>query len=105
MQEMDDLYLSLGDKIREMRQSHGMTLEALAEKSGLGLGKASIVNIEKGRQQVTVYQLYRLANALGVQLEALLSSVREDNEWHWASKKTVLGKDDLKKFEDTFKRY
>ncbi len=106
MKEKDQLYKGLGEKIRSLRREQEMTLEDLAEKSELGLSKSSIINIEKGRQQITVYQLYRLALALNVRLEQILSEIMQDNDWHLASEQVFsLDVSKMKKFEVIFRKY
>ena len=43
----------------------------------VGLSRTSITNIEKGRQQVSLQQLYRIAEALGIAPDVLLPPRRE----------------------------
>lgn len=106
MKGKDQLYKGLGEKIRSLRQEKDMTLEELAEKSQLGLSKSSIINIEKGRQQITVYQLYRFALALNVRFDSLLSDIMQDNDWHLASEQVFsLDVSKMKKFEVIFRQY
>ena len=38
----------------------------------VGLSRASVANIEKGRQRIPLHHLYRLAQALGVNAHTLL---------------------------------
>lgn len=53
------LYQQLGNTIRGLRQKHGIKQEDLA--SQVGLSRASIVNIEKGRHRPQLHILYELA--------------------------------------------
>jgi transcriptional regulator with XRE-family HTH domain len=77
MAEFDDLYAELGRKIRETRERPGQKLsqEKLAKR--LGVSRASIVNIEAGRQHAPLHVLWQIAEALGTDL-ALLIPRRED---------------------------
>jgi transcriptional regulator with XRE-family HTH domain len=77
MAEFDDLYAELGRKIREARERPGQNLsqEKLAKR--LGVSRASIVNIEAGRQHTPLHVLWQIAEALGTDL-ALLVPRRED---------------------------
>jgi transcriptional regulator with XRE-family HTH domain len=59
-----ELYDALGRAIRERREQQRMTQGELADL--VGLSRASITNIELGRQSVLVDQLCRFAAALGV---------------------------------------
>jgi DNA-binding XRE family transcriptional regulator len=64
-------YVALGRQIAQVRQSKSkMTQEGLALK--VSLTRTSIVNIEKGRQQLLVHTLADIAGALGVPVTELL---------------------------------
>ena len=62
-------YVALGRQIAVARQTK-LTQEDLAKK--LSLTRTSIINIEKGRQQVLVHTLADIAGALGVPITTLL---------------------------------
>jgi transcriptional regulator with XRE-family HTH domain len=62
-------YVALGRQIAQARQSK-MTQEDLASK--VSLTRTSIINIEKGRQQLLVHTLVDIAGALGVKVTDLL---------------------------------
>lgn len=64
----------LGARIRELRQAQGMTLEALAEKSGVS--RAMISKVERGDNNPTLVVAVRLASGLGVGLTDLLAKRR-----------------------------
>lgn len=61
---------SVGAAVRKTRDACNMTQAALAE--AIGLSRASIANIERGEQSVTVPLLLRIASALGVPAADLL---------------------------------
>jgi len=64
-------YVALGRQIAGVRQSKSkMTQEDLALK--VSLTRTSIINIEKGRQQLLVHTLVDIATALGVAVTELL---------------------------------
>lgn len=60
--ESGEIYKILGATIRHRRRLLGHTQAVLA--SQLGLSRASLANIEGGRQRVLVHQLYKIAEAL-----------------------------------------
>lgn len=59
-----DFYAAVGQKIAETRKRLGVTQEALASK--ITLTRTSVINIEKGRQQLLVHMLIDIARALQV---------------------------------------
>ncbi len=75
---MDDRYVyqALGLKVSKARRKLGLTQKALSEK--VGLSRASIANIEAGRQNVLVHQLYAFSEALELgDASALLPAPQE----------------------------
>lgn len=72
----EDLLLTeFGARLRHRRDADGVSQERLADLAGLS--RTSIVNIEKGRQGVSLPTLYRLAVALSCDVCALLPPVGE----------------------------
>lgn len=69
---MDDssIYAALGELVRKHREGQEMSQAALSKR--VGLSRASVANIEKGRQRIPLHHLYRLAQALGVNAHTLL---------------------------------
>lgn len=65
------LQLTLARNLRRLRSSLGMTQEALAE--ACGLHQTYISDIERARRNVTLDVIQRLAHALGVKPDSLLS--------------------------------
>lgn len=63
---------ALGNKIRSLRKNKRMTQAQLGMLSDKKLSKATIVNIEKGRQQVSAYQLTQFARILSASVTDLL---------------------------------
>lgn len=72
---MDELWLQreFGDRLKQLRGGARLTQESLAEAADLS--RTSIVNIEAGRQGVSLATIYRLADAIGVAPEALLPAL------------------------------
>jgi transcriptional regulator with XRE-family HTH domain len=66
----------LGARIRAAREEARLTQEALA--GAVGLSRGSIANIERGDQAPPTYRLALIAQALDVDLPALLPGV----EWN-----------------------
>ena len=64
------LYKRLGTAIKERRKQLGLTQEQLSDQ--LEISRASLANVETGRQRLLVHQLCRLARGLGVKVVALL---------------------------------
>lgn len=67
---MTDLRLTVGERIRILRDRAGLTLRDLAERSGASI--STICAIEIGKTQARVETLQSLAAALGVTVAALL---------------------------------
>jgi len=59
----------LGERVRELRRRRGLTLEALAERSGVS--RAMISKLERGEKNPTLVVAARLAEGLGVTLSRL----------------------------------
>lgn len=67
------IYPALGNLVRLHRDSQKMSQASLGKR--IGLSRASIANIENGRQRIPLHQLYRLAEALGVNAHTLLPNI------------------------------
>jgi len=64
----------LGHKIRELRLGRGLTLNDLAEKSGVS--KAYISDLENGNAgKPNIQYMYAIATSLGITLDELLNDV------------------------------
>jgi transcriptional regulator with XRE-family HTH domain/mannose-6-phosphate isomerase-like protein (cupin superfamily) len=60
----------MGDRIRAVRLTHGMSLRTLADR--LGVSPSLISQVETGRAKPSVSTLYAIANELGISLDELL---------------------------------
>jgi DNA-binding XRE family transcriptional regulator len=76
---LDDqkLYAFIGERIRQIRETHSprMSQQELAEI--LNLKRTSVTNIERGNQKPTLDALYLLCDHFGLKLESVLPSVSE----------------------------
>ena len=63
-------HAAIGDRLREVRQSRGLSLRGLAEK--LGVSPSFISQVENGRARPSVSTLYAIVNELGISLDELL---------------------------------
>lgn len=70
----DALYRAVGERIRRERerQAERVSQAELAKK--LGISRASIVNIEAGRQRAPLFLLWKIALQLDVELASLIPS-------------------------------
>lgn len=69
----ESLYGAVGKRIRTARKAIGMSQELLA--LSIGVSRASVVNIEAGRQRLLLHVLVSIAAALGIEPCALLQNV------------------------------
>lgn len=71
----EKLYVEIGRRLRNARQSRQpkVTQDALAK--GLGVERTSLTNIENGTQRATLHFLYRVAQHLDLPLTQLLPAV------------------------------
>lgn len=69
---MEKLQQALGVVIREQRDTlKGVTQDELAKRSGVS--RATVANIERGRQSVAIGTLYRLSRGLDIDAGTLLN--------------------------------
>lgn len=73
MAEAQAFYSSLGRRLQDSRKARGLTQEQLGTLLKPPLTRASIANIEAGKQGVLVHTLVQLAGALQVGISDLLS--------------------------------
>jgi transcriptional regulator with XRE-family HTH domain len=64
----------VGRRLRELRQSRGISLSALAKQAGVG--KATLSGLEAGTRNPTLETLYAVTAALGLPLAAVLAAPR-----------------------------
>lgn len=61
----DELALEVGQRIREIREEEGLTIQELAETSELG-SKGHLSNMERGLVRPNIQTLKQIADGLGV---------------------------------------
>ncbi len=71
LEEPDELSLAIGQRIKQLREEAGLTMEQLAYGSEMG-SKGHLSNMEKGLVRPTVQTLQALADHLGVLLVDIL---------------------------------
>lgn len=70
----DRLYILLGRNIRKKREQLNYSQEQLAQS--VGISRASITNIEIGRQKTSLSSLYKIARSLSVSPQELLPEMK-----------------------------
>lgn len=71
-----DVLVALGHAIRALRLERGFSQERLAEESGLH--PRYISDVERGRRNVGMVNIERLARALSVDLPTLMAGVESE---------------------------
>lgn len=67
---MKDIQMALGNAIREIREDRQISQEKLAEESGLH--RTYISSLECGHRNITLSNINKIANALGVSMTELI---------------------------------
>ena len=73
----EEISKRLAIRLKQARQSHSLSLEALAKLSGVS--KSMLSQIERGESSPTVASLWNLTNALNVDFSGLLDGGPNDN--------------------------
>jgi transcriptional regulator with XRE-family HTH domain len=63
---------ALGSRLREIRESRGMTQTAVARQAGLS--RSYYAQVEHARQAISVDRAFALANVLGVEMTELFTA-------------------------------
>lgn len=69
------LYVQFGALVRRRRRALELTQDELSGR--LGVSRGALANIETGRQNILLHQLYRFATALEMGVHELLPVVQE----------------------------
>lgn len=93
-QEKADFYAKIGANIKAARENKDIRQHVLADM--LGLSRASVVNIEKGRQHVTMHTLWQISILLSTDFSEFIKGLTADREQTKVESKRV-------KFDDSFK--
>jgi transcriptional regulator with XRE-family HTH domain len=70
----DELQLALGMAIRRRRERLGMSQERFADS--IRMHRAYYSALERGKKNVTLHLVWRVAEGLGVRIEVLMRSAR-----------------------------
>ena len=71
--ETEPVYQAVGARIRMLRDVLGIEQHTLAERTGLS--RASIANIEAGRQRIYMHHVETIARALGTHTKGLMKGI------------------------------
>lgn len=80
MADTDAFYASLGRRIQDLRKARGLTQEQLGSRIVPAVTRASIANIEAGKQGVLTHTLVQLARALATTPQDLLPKELSDED-------------------------
>lgn len=81
MASIEEFYRHLGAQVRRCRLDRGLTQEAIAARLVPRVTRASIANLELGRQRVLAHTLMQLAEILDVPLAELLTPPPDAADW------------------------
>lgn len=70
MSANDEIYLAIGQRIKSVRKSKGMSQEKLAEKTGLSV--THISNVENAHTKASLDAFLKITNALEVSTDVLV---------------------------------
>ncbi|MEW4217791.1 helix-turn-helix domain-containing protein [Rossellomorea marisflavi] len=73
---MNEMPMKIGDNIRKIRKERGLSLDQVAERTGVS--KAMIGQIERDDSNPTVATLWKIANGLKVSFSSLLEAPAAD---------------------------
>jgi transcriptional regulator with XRE-family HTH domain len=74
---IEPFYKQIGRRIQTLRNELGMTQEDLGSKLDPRVTRASVANIEAGKQRILAHTIPQLAQALRVQLQTLFPNQNE----------------------------
>ncbi len=74
--EIEFIYQTVGSEIKKARISNGMSQEDFANL--LGLSRASIVNIEAGRQRPSLHLLFEISRKTQTKIEDFLPKIPDE---------------------------
>jgi transcriptional regulator with XRE-family HTH domain len=90
-----DIYKEIGETIRLRRKKFGLTQDALAVR--VNVSRASLANIESGRQRLLIHVLYEIALELHMDPKDLLPAAPSLQEEKTSSGPVKLPQKGLKK--------
>jgi len=66
---MPDIKATFGKRLRELREAKGMSQESLAHEAGLD--RTYVSSVERGKRNISLENIERLAKALGIKIKDL----------------------------------
>ena len=88
-QNIDAFYIHVGEKVRFQRKKAQMDQETLSRH--LNLSRTTIINIEKGRQRLSLEHAWLTANILAISIEDLLPSRETKTVDDWINEVQKVG--------------
>lgn len=73
-----DICIKFGCRVRELRIAQGLSQEVLAQKTGLH--RTYIGGIERGERNVSLVNIFKIAQALGITIADLMSNFSPIND-------------------------
>jgi DNA-binding XRE family transcriptional regulator len=73
MKPVEDIYVLIGQRIRHQREMNGQTQEQLA--AFVKMSRPSIINIEQGKQRITLHDLQAFSQALRLPMSRFLKGI------------------------------
>lgn len=67
---MSDVFVRFGQKLRKVRKEKGVSQEKLADLAGLH--RTYVSSVERGERNISLLNIEKLADALGVTLAKLM---------------------------------
>jgi transcriptional regulator with XRE-family HTH domain len=61
-----EVVMLIGSKVREIREGKGLTIEQLAFE--VGIESKQLIRIELGQINTSLFQIFRITQALGIQM-------------------------------------
>ena len=74
---MSDVFVRFGRRLREVRERVGLSQEKLAEKAKLH--RTYVSSVERGKRNISLLNIERLAHALGVSMSELMPDIPGDD--------------------------
>ena len=94
--EPDPLALAVGQRIKQLREEAGLTIEKLAYESELG-SKGHLSNLERGLAVPNVHTLQVIADRLGVNILDLVTFPEDDDRQRLVDRIRLLSKGTIRK--------
>lgn len=75
MCNVPDVKINFGKRLRKLREAEGVSQEALAHDAGLD--RTYVSSIERGKRNVSLENIARLAKALGIPISELVEGIEK----------------------------